>query len=81
MNYSIENKININIIKELAKKIQPYASEINNSITSKRKGLKATRANLMLYALEIFWQDYNRYIGDARKKVIDKIKKLAKTDT
>ncbi len=81
LNYSIENKININIIKELAKKIQPYASEINNSITSKRKGLKATRANLMLYALEIFWQDYNRYIGDARKKVIDKIKKLAKTDT
>ncbi|WP_323587011.1 GTP pyrophosphokinase [Aliarcobacter butzleri] len=80
LNYSIDNKININMIKELAKKIQPYTSEINDTITSKRKELKTTRANLMLYALEIFWQDYNRNIGDSRKKVVDKIKKLAKID-
>lgn len=63
-------------ISSFAKKILPYVDMINQQIKSESK---ATRANLMSYALEVFAPNFMSVAGPDRLKIIENIQEALKS--
>ncbi|MDZ7820161.1 MAG: hypothetical protein U5K55_16875 [Aliarcobacter sp.] len=76
LNYLVRENISMKKISKFAEDIQPYVDEINMLLNKNNTiNYKTSRANLMLYALEIFDTSYTRNENFSRDKIINKIKK------
>jgi len=73
----IKQGFTITEISSFAKKILPYVDLINQQIKSKSK---ATRANLMSYALEVFAPNFKHVAGVDRLTIIENIQEVVNSE-
>lgn len=74
----MKHNISIEEASSYAQKIQPFTQKISDIIDLRKL---ASRGNLMLYAIEIFKEEFPLPENYGRRKIVEEIKKLAKTDT
>lgn len=77
LSYLIKYNINIDEASNYAQRIQPFTQKISDNINPKKL---TSRANLMLYALEIFKEGFPTPPDEDREKIVDEIKKLIEND-
>lgn len=77
LQYLIKYNISIDEASVYAEKIQPFTKKISDSIDLRKL---TSRGNLMLYAIEIFKEGFPLSEYEPRRKIINEIKKLIKTN-